>query len=132
MNDNKELLNIKENQNKGWDTVLETETSFAPLVDIYETEDDFMLTANMPGVKREDIQVKLEEGALVIFGKINFNDAIKRKYILNENEIGHYYRKFKISSSIDENKLEASYENGQLNVRLPKHERVKPRTIEIK
>lgn len=132
MSDNKELLNIKENQSKAWDTVLETETSFAPLVDIYETEDDFMLIANMPGVKREDVQVKLEEGALVIFGKINFNDAIKRKYILNENEIGHYYRKFKISNSIDENKLEASYENGQLNVRLPKHDRVKPRTIEIK
>ncbi len=132
MSENKELLNLKENNKKDWDTVLETETNFAPLVDIYETNDDFMLIANMPGVKRDGVQVKLEDGTLIIFGKVNYSEVVNRKYILNENEIGNYYRKFKISNNIDESKIEASYENGQLTVRLPKHERVKPITIEIK
>ncbi|MBZ0201038.1 MAG: Hsp20/alpha crystallin family protein [Ignavibacteriaceae bacterium] len=132
MNENKEIINIKENQNRDWDTVLETEISFAPLVDIYETDDDFMLIANMPGVKRDGVQVKLDDGTLVIFGKINYGEVVKRKYILNESEIGNYYRKFKISNNIDVSKIDASYENGQLVVRLPKHERVKPITIEIK
>ena len=55
-----------------------------------------------------------------------------RKYILNENEIGNYYRKFRISNSVDETKIEARFENGQLIVKLPKHDRIKPRTIDIK
>jgi HSP20 family molecular chaperone IbpA len=86
----------------------------------------------MPGVSRENIQLKLEDTSLAIFGRINFSEAIKRNYILNENEIGNYYRKFNISNSIDETRIEAKFENGQLNVKLPKHDRVKPRTISIR
>jgi len=102
------------------------------VTDIYETEDEFVLTANMPGVSTDNIQVKLEDTSLAIFGRINFSEAIKRNYILNENEIGNYYRKFNISNSIDENRIEAKFENGQLVVKLPKHDRVKPRTISIR
>jgi HSP20 family protein len=50
---------------------------------------------------------------------------------LNEYTVGNYYRKFRISDSIDNNKIEAKFENGVLSVKLPKHDRVKPRTIEI-
>ncbi|KUG24902.1 hypothetical protein ASZ90_005280 [hydrocarbon metagenome] len=64
-------------------------------------------------------------------GRINYNEAVNRKYILNEYTIGNYYRKFKISDSIDNSKIEARFENGVLTVKLPKHDRVKPRTIEI-
>lgn len=131
MSDNKDLMQVKE-KDKNWEEVLETEFVVAPFADIYETNDDYQLVANMPGVTRDNVKLKLEEGSLSIFGKVNYDELKNRKYILNENEIGNYYRKFRISNSIDETKIEARFENGQLTVKLPKHDRIKPRTIEIK
>lgn len=131
MTDNKDIVTVKDKE-QNWEEVLETESVVAPFVDVYETDDDFHLVANMPGVTRDDVKLKLEEGSLSILGKVNYEDVKNRKYILNENEIGNYYRKFRISNSVDETKIEARFENGQLTVRLPKHDRIKPRTIEIK
>ncbi len=126
----KEIVNVKNDQFFENENV-ETEISYAPLVDIYETNDDFILIANMPGVSREDVKLKVENHTLIIFGKVNYRDSLNRKYILNENNIGNYYREFKISESVDEDKIEAKYENGQLTIKLSKHEKIKPRTIEI-
>ncbi len=132
VNNNKDIISIKESDHTSIEELLDKENVIAPLTDIYETEDEFVLTANMPGVSRENIQIKLEDTSLAIFGRIKFSEAIKRNYILNENEIGNYYRKFNISNSIDETRIEAKYENGQLVLNLPKHDRVKPRTINIR
>lgn len=131
MSDNKDLVAVKDKE-QNWEEVLETEAVVAPFVDIYETGDDFVLTAAMPGVTRDNVKLKLEEGSLSIFGKVNYDEIRKRKYILNENEVGNYYRKFKISNSVDETKIEARFDNGQLIINLPKHDRIKPRAIEIK
>jgi HSP20 family protein len=117
---------------KSWDEALEKESWIAPLVDIYETKDDYYLTAQMPGVKKEDVKIKLEEGNLVIMGRIDYEQNVNNKYVLKETEIGNYYRRFKISDSVDETKIDAKLENGILNVKLPKHDRLKPKTIEIK
>jgi HSP20 family molecular chaperone IbpA len=125
-----EKTEVKEEQ-KSWLDVLGNQRSIAPLVDIYETENDFVLVANLPGVSKENIHLKLEENTLSIFGKINYDESINRKYLLNENLIGNYYRIFRLSESIDQTKIDAKYENGQLFVNLPKHERIKPRTINI-
>jgi len=132
MSNNNSLATINQTEVSSWEDILEKEAGVAPLVDIYETEDDFVLVANMPGISRENVKLKMEEGALAIFGKIDFDEASKRKYILNENEVGHFYRKFRISSGIDDSKIEAKFENGQLLVKLPKHDRVKPRAISIR
>jgi HSP20 family protein len=131
MSNNKELVSVKEGK-KNWEELLETESVIAPLVDIFETSDDYILVANMPGVQKEDIQLKLEEESLVIFGRINVEEISNRRYILNETEQGNYFRKFRIAKSIDESGIEARYENGQLRIKLPKHERVKPKTINIR
>ena len=130
MTDNKEMVEIKDK--KSWDEALENEPWVAPLVDIYETADEYYLTANIPGVSKENVKIKLEEGFLVIMGRVNVDEAKNRKYVLNEIEEGNYYRRFKISESIDEQKTDAKLENGVLTVKLPKHERVKPKSIEIK
>jgi HSP20 family protein len=132
MTDNKETLDVKEGENVSLEDIFEKEAVYAPFVNIFETNDDFVLAANMPGVSKDDVKLKLEEGALSIFGKINYDEAVKRKYILNESGVGNYYRKFKISNSIDESKIDAKYENGQLVVTLPKHDRIKPRSINVK
>jgi HSP20 family protein len=130
-NHNNETVEVK-NEKQSWENLLSTEGSYAPLVDIYETNDEFILTADMPGVKKEDVNLKLEEGSMLIFGKINYQDILNYRFILKEKETGHFFRKFKISDTIDETKISAKFENGQLVVILPKHERVKPRTINIK
>ncbi|MDH7604207.1 MAG: Hsp20/alpha crystallin family protein [Melioribacter sp.] len=126
----KEMQEVK--TQKSWEEALENESWVAPLVDIYETDDEFFLNAYIPGVKKENLKIKLEDGHLVIMGRIDYDEAVNRKYVLKETEIGNFYRRFKISDSIDESKIDARLENGVLEVRLPKHERVKPKTIEIK
>jgi len=130
--EDKELVNVEETKSTNWDTALESENWVAPVVDIYETEDDFILVANMPGVKKENVKIKMEDGSLLIMGRVEFDDLINRNYVLNESQVGNYYRKFQISESIDDSKIEARLENGQLTVHLPKHERIKPKNIEIK
>jgi HSP20 family protein len=126
-----ETVEVKE-EKQSWEDLLTNEVSYVPLVDIYETNDEFVLTADMPGVKKEDVNLKIEEGSMLIFGKIAYRELLNRKFILKEKETGHFFRKFKISDTIDETKVTAKFENGQLMVVLPKHERVKPRTISIK
>jgi len=130
--DNNDVVRTEEKRTDSWDQSFENESWIAPSVNIYETAEGYTLTANMPGVSRENVKIKLEDGDLVIMGKIGYNDQISRKYLLNETEIGNFYRKFKISETIDEAKIEAKLENGQLMVDLPKHERVKPKNIQIK
>lgn len=124
---------VTEVKNKiSWEEALERESWVAPLIDIYETEQDFFLTAQMPGVSKENVKIKLEEGHLIIMGRISFDETVNRKYVLKESETGNFYRRFKISEGIDESKIDAKLENGVLSVVLPKHERLKPKTIEIK
>jgi HSP20 family molecular chaperone IbpA len=131
MNENKELVSVKNFSSQSINELLKTQNSVSPVVDIYETENDFILIANLPGVERNNVQVKLDDEQLVVFGKINYEDAVSRKYILNENEIGNFYRSFKISDSIKREKIKARYDNGQLLLNLPKHEKAKPRKIDI-
>lgn len=129
MEDTKALTKVEDK--RSWEEALEKESWVAPLVDIYETTDDYHLVANMPGVERKDIKIKIEEGDLVIMGRTNFLGELQHKFLLKEIDSSNYFRKFKISESIDENKIDAKLEDGRLYVHLPKVERVKPRTIEI-
>ena len=131
MSENKEIIAVKKFNDYSIEEILRTEDSVLPSSDIYESSDEFVLVANMPGVSRNEIQVKVINDSLVIFGKINYNEAVSRNYILNENEIGNYFRKFNISETIDKTRINAKYDNGQLVVQLPKKENIKPRTIEI-
>lgn len=129
MTENKSVVKVKDEN--GWDEALEKESWVAPLVDIYETNDNFYLNANMPGVTRENIKIKMEDGSLVLMGRIDYDEKLNRKYVLKETEMGNFYRKFNISDSIDESKIDAKFENGQLILTLPKQARIKPKTIEI-
>ena len=129
MTDEKAMVKVEEKSN--WDEALESESWVAPKTNIYETIDNYFLTTDMPGVSRENIKVELERGSLIVMGRIDYENISTRKFILQENEVGNFYRKFNLSDSVDSNKIDARFENGQLVVTLPKHERVKPKTIEI-
>ncbi len=131
MKESKEIISVEETNNQSIDELLRNENYITPMVDIFEMPDEFVLSANMPGISRKNIQVKVDDKLLVLFGKIDYTQAVNRKYILNENEIANYYRQFNISDTIDETKIEAKYDNGQLVVKLPKHDTAKLRTINI-
>jgi len=131
MSDNKEIIAVKAFNNYSMEEILRTQNNILPASDIYENPDEYILVANMPGVSRSEVQVKVIEESLIVFGRINYDETINRDYILNENELGNYFRKFKISDSIDKTKISAKYDNGQLIVRLPKSEKIKSRTIDI-
>ena len=128
---NTENIPVKVKGNSSVEELLETQNYISPLVNIYETDDEFVLTANMPGVVRDDVKVRVEGDALIMFGAIQYEEAFNRNYLLNEQEIANYYRTFKISDSVDQSNIEARYDNGQLVVYLQKNEKVKPRTIDI-
>jgi len=130
MTENNELIKVEEKQD--WEEALEKENLISPLVNVFETEDDFILSANLPGVERKNIKLKLEGQNLIIIGKIDYQSKINRNYILQESEIGNYYRSFKIADTIDTSKIEAKYDNGQLLIKLAKSEKIKPKTIKIK
>ena len=131
MSENKEIIAVKALNNNSIEEILRSENNVEPSSDIYEIIDEYVLIANMPGVSRSEIQVKVIDESLILFGRINYNEKVNKDYILNENEIGNYFRKFKISDSIDKTKISAKYDNGQLIVTLPKSDAAKPRTIDI-
>jgi len=126
------MIDVKENvETKVVEPDFENEVLITPLVNIYETENDFTLVADMPGVSKSNINIKYEDSFLTIYGRVE-NTNINKKYVLKETSCGNYFRKFKLSNSIDSDKIEASMENGQLSVLLPKNDRAKAKTISIK
>ncbi len=105
---------------------------FIPVVDIYETNDEIILMAEMPGVDEKSIDVTLDNDVLTIRGKAT--DVLPEGYelVYSEYETGDFERSFSINESIDADKIDAQYHNGVLTVRLPKAEPVKAKKIEVK
>ncbi len=101
----------------------------APLVDIYENEDEILLYADMPGVAKEDIFVNVDNGKLAISGVRN----LKASGAANWEEFGdvEFSRIFSVPQSIDIAKVNAELNDGVLRLNLPKSEAAKPRQIEI-
>jgi len=106
------------------------EKFITPPVDIYETEKGLILTADMPGVKKEDIDIQINDNILTIKGTTKYEP--KENPIYQEFNILNYYRQFSISDEIDQTKIKAIMENGILNLEMPKQEEVKPTKVKIK
>ena len=105
---------------------------YFPAVDIYETAEAVTLLADMPGVGKEAIDIKLEEGILTLKGTARPANLKGRRVLLQEYEAGQYIRRFTISESIDQEKISATMADGVLKVILPKVKPAQPRKIEVK
>jgi HSP20 family protein len=103
---------------------------FVPNIDIMEDEDNIVLLADMPGVDKSNIDIRVEDGQLRIQGKVTKEEP--GEYILSEYSIGDYYSNFALSTTIDPSGIKASIKNGVLRVVLPKSDKSKPRKITIK
>lgn len=137
----RDLLNITEEMNRLVQNVFHDdarETSlfkgtWSPAVDISEDNDNYYLQVELPGMSRDDVKVKYEEGMLTITGE---KKAEKEDKDLNyhrvERAYGKFERSFRITSQIVADKISADFANGVLSVTLPKAEEVKPKEIEVK
>ncbi len=104
---------------------------FSPEVDIFETERQITLLADMPGVAADNVNIDLREGVLTLSGNVSPWEDGETSDVLVEFEIGKYYRQFTLSEVIDQNKIEAKLEDGVLRLNLPKTEKALPRRITV-
>lgn len=105
--------------------------TFQPRVDIYETDRELTLVADVPGVRPEDIDLRYENGELLLHARAQPRQTGKTA-LLREYEVGDFHRAFRIDESIDSTKIEGECKNGVLTVHLPKVEAKKPRQISVK
>jgi len=104
---------------------------YRPNVDIYELPNELVVKADMPGAKMDEIDVRFEDGSLVIHAKLLDRQAKQGPYSRNEYGVGDYYRTFRVSEQIDAARISADYCAGILTLHLPKVEAVKPRKIQV-
>ncbi|NIL98802.1 MAG: Hsp20 family protein [Planctomycetales bacterium] len=110
-----------------------TPPRFVPTVDVVEAENQFEVTVDLPGLKPEEVNVELHEGELWISGKREEKKEEKGKtYHRIERRHGEFRRVFPLPSTINEEAIEAKFENGVLKVTVPKTEEAKPKHIEVK
>ena len=105
---------------------------FTPHVDIFETENEITLLADMPGVKPDDLSIDLRDDTLTLEGDITPIDTQKEEMIYEEYATGRYYRQFSLSELIDQAKIDAQLNDGVLRLSLPKVEKATPRKIEVR
>ena len=106
---------------------------FIPAVDIFEGEHSVTLLAEMPGVSKNGVDIKLDDGNLFIEGTMRSDGMMAGKTVLlREYDVGNYVRKFSVSETIDQENIEAVMANGILKLVLPKIKPAQPRKIEIK
>jgi HSP20 family protein len=107
-------------------------TSWSPSVDIFETEGEIVVKAELPGMDRKDIALHLENNVLSIRGERRFEKETKEEnYHRIERSYGNFSRSFSIPATVDEEKIRADYKDGVLKIILPKKEQAKPKQIKI-
>jgi len=110
-----------------------TLTEWAPLVDITEDDKEYLIKAELPEVKKEDLSVVVENGVLTIRGERKLQKEEKgRRYHRVERAHGTFTRSFTVPDDADGSKVNAEFKDGVLDVHLAKSERCKPRSIEVK
>jgi HSP20 family molecular chaperone IbpA len=103
---------------------------FTPAVDIYETEKELTLLADMPGVDAESVEIDVRDDTLAITGKVGARPT-EGTPLLAEYRVGNYFRRFTLSEAVDQSGITASLSDGVLKVSLPKAAKAVPRRIPI-
>ena len=107
-------------------------TAWSPAVDIFETEGEIVVKAELPGMERKDITLNLEKNVLTLKGERRFDKETKEEnYHRVERAYGGFSRSFSIPATVDDEKIRADYKDGVLKIILPKKEQLKPKQIQI-
>jgi HSP20 family protein len=106
--------------------------TWAPPVDIYETDDALILKAELPGVSKDDVSIEIHQNTLILRGERKHEAEVKEDhYHRVERAYGTFQRSFVLPTQVDQEHVQATYHNGILELRLPKSEAAKPKRIAI-
>jgi HSP20 family protein len=107
-------------------------TTWAPAVDIYETENELVLKADLPDINEKDLDVRVENNMLTIHGERKFEQKVKEEnYLRIERSYGSFSRSFSLPNTINMESIKAEYKNGTLTVEMPKRAESKPKQVKI-
>lgn len=117
--------------NRGQELI--TTGDWSPRVDISETDNEFVVKAEIPEVKKEDVKVSVDNGVLTIQGERKQEKEEKgKKFHRVERYYGSFVRSFTLPDNVDETKVKATFKDGMLNLQIPKTAETKPKAIEVK
>lgn len=105
---------------------------FLSNTDIYETADALNVVLEMPGVEKDNVEIRVEDGILSVQGSLDLSKYKGLQPLYTEYNVGHYARSFQLSSKVDQSKISAEMKDGVLTLKLPKAEEAKPRTIQVR
>lgn len=115
----------------GWRTLSGGE-SVTPAIDVHETADDLVVTAVLPGVKPEDVEITMTGQTLTLRGELKADEEVERdQYLYRERRYGSFSRSLQLPVRVEGDRAEATFTDGILRLRIPKAEEVKPRQIRI-
>jgi len=115
-----------------WRRIPAVEMGWAPAIEVFEKEDKFVVKAELPGMKEEDIDISVVGDTLTIKGERKAESEVKEEdYYCCERSYGSFSRSISVPSNVDTGKIEASYDDGVLEVSLPKAPEVKPKKISV-
>ena len=134
----RELSSLQTEMNRLFNTVFDTPVAnggmrrWVPAMDLVETEDAFVLRADLPGMKQEDVKIEVEDQVLTISGeRAAEHEAQQEGFYRLERAFGSFSRSLTLPKGVDAEAVGASFTNGVLEVRIPKPEQAKPRRIQI-
>jgi HSP20 family protein len=117
---------------QGWPSEADGTRNWVPPADIHETDNDLVVTADLPGVDPKNIDVRVENNVLSITGERHFERKIEKEHFHRvERMYGSFARSFTLSTPVQANKIQATYKEGVLRISLPKAEQAKPKRIAI-
>ncbi|HLA30336.1 MAG TPA: Hsp20/alpha crystallin family protein [Pseudomonas sp.] len=111
---------------------LEEAQTLLPLVDVFEDKDGILLIADMPGVPKDKLELRVEHDTLLIEGEIAPDTPDKMEAVYAEVRLSRYRRAFSLSSELDTARIDAQLRDGVLTLRIPRHAYVQPRKIEVR
>lgn len=135
----REMLGLRSMFDRFFDTSLASaDAGWQPLtwnlaLDVAETDDEYRVSASLPGIDPDDLEITYDSNVLTIKGEMRKDDEVKEeRYHLRERRYGSFSRSISLPSSIKADKIEASYEKGVLLLHLPKSEEARPKRIKVK
>lgn len=127
-----DLFDINRTINRLFDSTPAYRYSYWPEVNIYNNNDEYVVVAKLPGVKKEDVSITLKDNSLKISGEKKEDKKEKENCYLNERYTGKFERNFLLNEKVDSNKIDAEMKNGLLMIKMPKSPEVKSKSITIK
>jgi HSP20 family protein len=119
-----------EMENKNTNEIITSQNAYTPDVDIYDTKDELLVVADIPGVSKGDVSIEIDENnILFIRAKTSFKEPDGK--ISSEFQTGNYFKAFSISNDFNKDAIQAKLENGVLEISVPRKEEAKPRKISI-